>query len=60
VKAQEVRRADRTSRTKVFHIIQVRHRDQVESPLTDWLREAYEFAGTTPPTAGRRAGASQK
>jgi hypothetical protein len=25
-------------------MIQIRHRDQVEAPITDWLREAYEFA----------------
>ncbi|HET9358904.1 MAG TPA: hypothetical protein VFO58_04100 [Vicinamibacterales bacterium] len=22
-----------------------RHRDEVEAPITDWLREAYELAG---------------
>jgi uncharacterized protein DUF5655 len=45
VKAPQVRRADRTSRSKVVHVIQIRHRDEVESPLTDWLREAYELSG---------------
>ena len=44
VKAPQVRRADRTSKTKVVHVIQIRHRDEVEPPLTDWLREAYELA----------------
>jgi len=42
VKAPQVRRADSASRTKVFHIIHVTHRDQVEAPITDWLREAYD------------------
>ena len=28
---------------KIAHIIQVKHRDEVEAPLTDWLREAYDF-----------------
>jgi len=37
-----VRRADRRSRTKIAHTINLTHRDQVEAPLTDWLREAYE------------------
>ena len=36
-------RSDQSSRTKVYHLIQIRHRDQVEAPLTDWLREAYEL-----------------
>jgi hypothetical protein len=42
VKAPQVRRVTPASRTKHAHIIQVRHRDEVEAPLTDWLREAYE------------------
>jgi hypothetical protein len=42
VRAPQVRRADRSSKTKIFHIIQIRHRDEVEPPVTDWLREAYE------------------
>ena len=44
VRAPQVRRADRTSKTKVAHIIQIRHRDEVETPITDWLEEAYEYA----------------
>lgn len=43
VKAPQVRRVDRSSKSKFWHIIQIRHRDEVESPITDWLREAYEF-----------------
>ncbi|HMC72690.1 MAG TPA: DUF5655 domain-containing protein [Terriglobales bacterium] len=49
VKAPQVRRADRTSKSKVAHMIQIRHRDEVEAPLTDWLREAYELADGLPP-----------
>jgi hypothetical protein len=41
VKAPQIRRVDRTSRTKLAHIVQVRHRDEVEGPLVEWLREAY-------------------
>jgi hypothetical protein len=41
VKAPQIRRVDRTSRTKLAHMVQVRHRDEVEGPLVDWLREAY-------------------
>ena len=43
VKAPQIRRVDRTSKTKLAHLIQVRHRDEVEAPLTDWLQEAYRF-----------------
>ena len=44
VKAPQIRRADQSSKTKVYHILQIRHRDEVEAPITDWLREAYEFS----------------
>jgi hypothetical protein len=44
IKAPQVRRVDRTSKTKLAHIIQIRHRDEVESPITDWLHEAYELS----------------
>ena len=38
------------SRVKVAHLVQVRHRDEVEAPLTEWMREAYE-----PPSKTRSA-----
>jgi hypothetical protein len=41
LKAPQVRRVDRASKSKVVHFIHIRHRDEVESPITDWLREAY-------------------
>src|SRR5258707_6510426 len=44
LKAPQVRRVDRASKRKIFHIIQIRHRDEVEAPITDWLREAYELS----------------
>jgi len=44
VKAPQVRRADRSSNSKVANIIQIRHRDEVEPPITNWLLEAYRFS----------------
>jgi len=44
LKAPQVRRVDRASRSKVYHIIHIKHRDEVEPPITDWLREAYELS----------------
>jgi hypothetical protein len=46
VKSPQVRRVDRASKSKLAHLIQIRHRDEVEAPVTDWLREAYELSGT--------------
>jgi hypothetical protein len=43
VKGPQVRRVDRSSKTKVYNIIHIRHRDEVEQPITDWLREAYDL-----------------
>ena len=44
VKASQVRRVDRASKSKTVHFIHIRHRDEVEAPITDWLREAYELS----------------
>jgi hypothetical protein len=64
LKAPQVRKADRASKSKVYHIIHVRHRDEVEAPITAWLREAYDFSdaaarqskpsGRRPPVARRK------
>jgi hypothetical protein len=43
VKAPQVHKVVASSKSKRAHIIRVRHRDEVEPPLTDWLREAYEL-----------------
>jgi Domain of unknown function (DUF5655) len=39
-----VRRSMPASRRKIAHIAHVTHRDQVEPPLTTWLREAYDVS----------------
>ena len=44
LKAPQVRRTDGASKSKVVHVIQIRHRDEVEAPITDWLQEAYELS----------------
>ena len=48
LKAPQVRRVDRASKSKVVHVIQIRHRDEVEAPITDWLHEAYELSDVIP------------
>ena len=45
VKAPQVKRAMASSKTKFANLIQIRHRDEVEAPITDWLQEAYDFGG---------------
>lgn len=46
VKHPRVRKSIRTSKMKVGHLVHVRHRDEVESPITDWLKEAYDVSET--------------
>ena len=48
VTAPQIVRAMPASRLKHAHLIRVTHRDQVEAPLTDWMQEAYAFAGEAP------------
>jgi hypothetical protein len=43
VNAPQVRKVIRTSKTRVAHLMRITHRDEVESPITDWLREAYKL-----------------
>ena len=52
VQAPQIRKVVASSKAKRAHLIRIRHRDEVEPPMTDWLREAYDFAGLPP---GRRA-----
>jgi Domain of unknown function (DUF5655) len=67
LKAPQIRRVDRASASKIFHVLHITHRDEVEPPITDWLREAYEFAQARParravkrPAAKPRARASSR
>jgi hypothetical protein len=46
LKAPQVRRVDTASRSKTVHVIHIRHRDEVEAPITDWLQEAYEYSAS--------------
>jgi hypothetical protein len=58
VRAPQVRKVYRGSSIKVAHMIQVRHRDEVEAPITDWLREAYEVSDSL--TAKNRGAKTRK
>jgi Domain of unknown function (DUF5655) len=51
IKAPQIKRAMASSKTKTAHLIRIRHRDEVEVPITDWLREAYGLQDVmaTPP-----------
>ena len=44
VKSPHIQRVDQSSKTKQVHSIRIIHPDQVEAPITEWLREAYELS----------------
>jgi uncharacterized protein DUF5655 len=54
IRAPQVRRVERRSTTKFVNILHITHRDEVEAPITDWLREAYEFPDQPARKAKRR------
>jgi hypothetical protein len=57
VKAPQIRRTASASRKKIAHIVRVAHRDEVEPPITDWLREAHQLSDAL---SGRAVAPSRK
>ena len=48
VKAPQIKKVHEASKVKRAHLVQVRHRDEVEPPITDWMKEAYELQDQLP------------
>jgi hypothetical protein len=46
VKAPKITKVVESSKSKRAHIVHITHRDQVEPPITEWMREAYELQDT--------------
>jgi hypothetical protein len=42
IRAPQIRSVMKGSRSKFANLIRITHRDEVEAPITDWLREAYD------------------
>jgi uncharacterized protein DUF5655 len=59
VHAPQIRRVRESSRTKWTHVVQIRHRDEVEAPITDWMAEAYAFEDGASERAQRRESKSR-
>jgi hypothetical protein len=49
IKHPLIRKTHQSSKLKVAHLVHVTHRDQVESPLTDWLAEAFRTSDKLTP-----------
>ena len=48
VKAPQIKKVVESSRVKRAHLLHIIHRDQISSPITDWMREAYELQDNMP------------
>lgn len=59
VESPRVRRIQAASKSKLAHMIHITHRDEVEEPITGWLREAWEFCEAPPPDTRKSHGASR-
>ena len=55
VRAPQVRRVERKSKSKLVNIIHITHRDEVESPFVDWLQEAYALPDKLTKPGGTRS-----
>jgi hypothetical protein len=62
LKAPQVRRVIHGSRSRFANMLQIRHRDEVEAPITGWLREAYDLQDEVvkPPAGTRKAARTRR
>ena len=58
IKSPRIKKVVESSKVKRAHIIHIKHRDEVEEPITDWLKEAYDFEPLK--KAAPKAAASRK
>jgi len=52
LKSPHVKRVEESSKTRLANFVRIIHRDEVEPPFTDWLREAYDFEPLAKATFG--------
>src|SRR5687768_13179116 len=57
-RSSKIRQTVQSSLAKIAHVVRVSHRDEVESPLTDWLREAYEVSEALTGRAAKKSSAA--
>jgi len=53
LRAPQVRSVIAGSKSKFANMIRITHRDEVEAPITDWLRKAYQLQGVRAAKGGR-------
>jgi hypothetical protein len=58
--APQIRNVIESSKTRRAHVIRLTHRDEVEAPVTDWLREAYDYNVAPAPKPARSPSTTNK
>ena len=58
--APQVRRIEQASKSKMVHFLRITHRDEVEAPITDWLREAYDASEALASRTGAKSAVSKR
>ena len=53
VTAPQVKKVVEASRVKRAHLLKITHRDEIDPPLTDWMKEAYELQDQPRPAFAR-------
>jgi Domain of unknown function (DUF5655) len=43
VKGPQIKKVVESSRVKRAHLLKITHRDEIDSPITDWMKEAYQL-----------------
>jgi hypothetical protein len=60
LQAPQVRRIEPASKSKLVHFLRLTHRDEIEAPITDWLREAYEVSELLTAAARKKTATSKR
>jgi hypothetical protein len=60
IKDSRIRKIVATSKVKFAHHVRITHRDEVESPITDWLQEAYKVSNTLRAPTKKKIRAAKK
>jgi hypothetical protein len=55
VKGPQIKKVVESSRVKRAHLLKITHRDEIDSPITDWMKEAYELQDNPPPKPKAKA-----
>jgi hypothetical protein len=54
IKSPKIRSVVASSKVKRAHVVRITHRDEVEAPITDWLREAYDVSESLSATSATK------